>query len=760
MNLKNLKVFLSRGFATMAFESDRSPYSAPSVGRAGAFQFSAWDTSRLSIRRRGEGAVEAWFLGPKAENAEILHELIGAAIDRHIRFRRECYPEDPEHVTPEIKAEQGYLMAREELRQAASELFEALAQSVPFASLRYQGHMLWDQALPAIVGYFGAMLYNQNNVAAEASPITTQLEISVGNDLCRMLGLTPPPASDPDPKATYAWGHITADGSIANIEGLWAARNARYLAVSVAEALRVEPALAPARPIQVTLPDGRRVPLLDLDPWTLLNLPRDTSLTLAGRIGRACKLLPPEGLASILQGYSIQHMGLLEFHQRFLPGIAAPVILVPATAHYSWAKAATLLGLGQAALHAIPVDNDGRMDVGTLEQATDQLCKRKIPVIAVVAVIGSTEESAVDPLDAIIRLRDSRRIDGLDFAIHADAAWGGYFASLLRDADDEDEVTSRDIPIASLSSYAEKQYRALPLADSITVDPHKAGYIPYPAGALCYRNSASRDLISLRAPVIFHGQSEPTVGIYGVEGSKPGAAAAAVWLAHRVIGADRRGYGRILGECLWTSKRLYARLASLKNPHFRLVPLAMLPAERAGKPPEAVQREREWLRRTIVETSNAALQSKLKEDELLADLFRELGSDQVIIAFALNPLDQDGTPNTSMARTNALNDAIFRRCSLTKPGDPSGIRLFLTSSSFDPAIYGQDFVDSFCRRLGVTPEKGQPLSFLINTTMDPWTTEVARRLPDGTEHQIDFLAEIEAALVAAAEEALKELANA
>ena len=86
--------------------------------------------------------------------------------------------------------------------------------------------------------------------------------------------------------------------------------------------------------------------------------------------------------------------------------------------------------------------------------------------------------------------------------------------------------------------------RALREADSVTVDPHKAGYVPYPAGAVCYRNAAMRDLISLRAPVIFHNQAEPTVGVYGVEGSKPGAAAAAVWLAHKVIRPDRSGYGR------------------------------------------------------------------------------------------------------------------------------------------------------------------------------------------------------------------------
>ena len=43
--------------------------------------------------------------------------------------------------------------------------------------MRSHGHMLWDQVLPAMVGYFAGMLYNQNNVAAEASPVTTGLEI-------------------------------------------------------------------------------------------------------------------------------------------------------------------------------------------------------------------------------------------------------------------------------------------------------------------------------------------------------------------------------------------------------------------------------------------------------------------------------------------------------------------------------------------------------------------------------------------------------
>ena len=74
------------------------------------------------------------------------------------------------------------------LRTETAKLLQKLQMSAPFASMRYQGHMLWDQAMPATVGLFAALLYNQNNVAAEASPVTTRLEIEVGNDLCRMLG--------------------------------------------------------------------------------------------------------------------------------------------------------------------------------------------------------------------------------------------------------------------------------------------------------------------------------------------------------------------------------------------------------------------------------------------------------------------------------------------------------------------------------------------------------------------------------------------
>ena len=69
---------------------------------------------------------------------------------------------------------------------------------------------------------------------------------------------------------------------------------------------------------------------------------------------------------------------------------------------------------------------------------------------------------------------------------------------------------------------------------SVTIDPHKAGFCPYPAGALLYRNGTMKGFITLAAPEVFHSPNDLNVGVYGLEGSKPGAAACGVLLSHRV----------------------------------------------------------------------------------------------------------------------------------------------------------------------------------------------------------------------------------
>ena len=110
-----------------------------------------------------------------------------------------------------------------------------------------QGHVLWETVMPANLGYMTAMLFNQNNCAAEASTVTTKFEVEVGKDLCIMMGY------DGD----KAMGHLTAGGSVANIEAIWAGRNVKYFPLGLQEALLKEEKLAAARSYKVNILKGK-----------------------------------------------------------------------------------------------------------------------------------------------------------------------------------------------------------------------------------------------------------------------------------------------------------------------------------------------------------------------------------------------------------------------------------------------------------------------------------------------------------------------
>jgi glutamate/tyrosine decarboxylase-like PLP-dependent enzyme len=695
----------------------------------------------LSLDRTGDHTPETWFIGPKGENAGLFKRLVARAIDHHIAFRHDYMPDDPPiHRDPEapaIQASETFIAGRLE------EMLDCLRGSVPLASFRNLSHMYWDQALPAVVGYISALLYNQNNVAAEASPATTLLEIEVGNDLCRMLGYPLPNPEAIAHGAIKPWGHITCDGSVANGESVWASRNVKYFAVAMAEAIRAGADMAPARNTTVKLLDGHRARLLDLTPWQLMNLPIDEVLGLAPRVSKVAGL-PPAVLDAAMSRHSVQALGLVAFHRRYLGEIEAPVLLAPATAHYSWPKSMGMMGLGRESLRPIQVDQSGRMDMVALRAVLDTCLEAKQPVMQVTAVLGSTEESAVDPVADILAIRDEYRALGLEFSVHADGAWGGYFASMLRaphgqEGKDTTNVTRTEAdawhalmlgdgtraPGIMLSPYVMRQMLALPGVDSITVDPHKAGFAPYPAGALCYRNGAMRDMVSFKAPVVFHGGIDPTVGVYGIEGSKPGAAAAAVYLAHRVIRTDRSGYGDLLARCQFNAKRFYAMLVNLAGPDFTVTPFQRLPAETVpGATKADIAAQKQQIVEDILPLKDADLVAALREDSSLFALFRDMGPDLTITTYAFNFVTAQGV-NADQALMNEMNDIVYRRLSLQSfnGGVITTTPMFVTSSDFDPALYGQDFVSDFASRAGVMPTPGLPVNFLISTTQNPWLSE-------------------------------------
>lgn len=120
------------------------------------------------------------------------------------------------------------------------------------------------------------------------------------------------------------------------------------------------------------------------------------------------------------------------------------------------------------------MDEDARMDINDLRIHLDNCIDSHTPVYGGVAIMGSTEHGACDPLADLVNLRQEYESKGLSFAIHADAAWGGYFASFIdRSLKGPPSNLLPLVPALTLQPYTMEQLYSLQYADSITIDPHK-----------------------------------------------------------------------------------------------------------------------------------------------------------------------------------------------------------------------------------------------------------------------------------------------
>lgn len=666
-------------------------------------------------------SVSAWFLGPRAENFPLLKELFNGVLNDHARVRENYHPEDGIFISQSVQQSSTFKINVDVLRkeiQAVSELLNDY--SVPFFSPRYAGHMCWETSLPAITGWLMAGLFNQNNVAFEASPVTTLLELEVGQQMCSMLGYSTDAKSN-----VKCWGHIACDGTVANMESMWVARNLKFFPLSLHAAVTEGQLNFVADAFKIVTTGDPDKPQLfkDLDSWQLLNLATPVILGLGDQLYLEFGITP-EYLATAMSPYLVQTCGKAALLSKYDIALE-PQYFVSSTKHYSWPKSAALLGIGSENCVRIPVDSNARIDVDCLQALLQDRLDKKQAVYGVVAIIGSTEEGAVDPLDKVIELRDKFAEQGMTFVVHADAAWGGYFASMIRDPprdvcdrwdDQVDEEGSRDfVPSVTMRQSVVDQFHALARADSISIDPHKAGYIPYPAGGLCYRDGRMRYLVTWTAPYLHDSDNGESIGVYGIEGSKPGAAAVACYLHNTVVGLHKQGHGGLLGEVAFTCRRLSAHWAAMSNDEtdFVVVPFNKFRREQEGK--EAVAEEKKFIRDNILGKTNQALaQNTDAMDELCA-----LGSDLNINAFACN-FRINGRVNDDVEEANYLNNRIFDRLSLTSVGEqPQDIPMFLSATQFGHADYAE-CAEEYKRRLGLETRSQQDLFVLRNVVMSPF----------------------------------------
>src|SRR5688572_2102437 len=186
-------------------------------------------------------------------------------------------------------------------------------------------------------------------------------------------------------------------------------------------------------------------------------------------------------------------------------------ILASAQAHYTHKRITAVMG---QPFEAIPCDRRGRMDVAALA--------RRLTaggVGTVVATMGSTATGAVDPLPEILALRER-----FDFRVHADAAYGGYF-----------------LLAGNLEPDTRRAFERLADVASIVIDPHKHGLQPYGCGCVIFKDPSVGRLYRHDSPYTYYTSDELHLGEIGLECSRPGAAAVALWATQRLFPLERSG---------------------------------------------------------------------------------------------------------------------------------------------------------------------------------------------------------------------------
>lgn len=190
-----------------------------------------------------------------------------------------------------------------------------------------------DLSMPAVLGYFMTMLYNPNNVAFEVSPITTIVELEVGQDLSRLFGYNVDPEKTELP---LAWGHTTCGGSIANLEAVWVARNLKFYPLSIRSAMKEGGPLAfIAKDFVIEPCTGPEKLFQDLTSWELLNLKSKTILDIPEKLYSQYHIAPGF-LNDVMQKYGIQSTGKQKLEKEF--DIPDALFFVSSTRHYSWPK--------------------------------------------------------------------------------------------------------------------------------------------------------------------------------------------------------------------------------------------------------------------------------------------------------------------------------------------------------------------------------------------------------------------------------------
>jgi glutamate/tyrosine decarboxylase-like PLP-dependent enzyme len=211
----------------------------------------------------------------------------------------------------------------------------------------------------------------------------------------------------------------------------------------------------------------------------------------------------PTHLGHLCGGGTVANLEALWIAHRLNPG---SVTLANAQAHYTHER---LCGeLLQIPFRKVEPDAEGRMSLVALERELETG-----QVGTVVVTMGTSSEGQVDPLPGILKLREK-----YPFRIHADAAYGGYYALG-----------------GNLAPEVKAAFDHLSEVDSLVIDPHKRGLQPYGCGCVLFKDPSVGRFYRHDSPYTYFSSHEHHLGEITLECSRPGSSAVALWATQKMM---------------------------------------------------------------------------------------------------------------------------------------------------------------------------------------------------------------------------------
>ncbi len=188
-------------------------------------------------------------------------------------------------------------------------------------------------------------------------------------------------------------------------------------------------------------------------------------------------------------------------------------VYIPKNVHESVVKAARILRMN---IVRVELGEDYKV---SLEDLVSKLEKHGRGVV--VATAGTTGLGLVDPIPEVSKIALEH-----ESVVHVDAAYGGFVVPFLK-------AMGAPLPDIGFTNKA---------VVTVTIDPHKMGLAPLPAGSIVARSKEWFE------PLIFGSSYLPMGYQKGLFGTRTGGSVAATWAVIKGLGFD--GYLNIVSEAM------------------------------------------------------------------------------------------------------------------------------------------------------------------------------------------------------------------